>query len=466
MIKQKLIIALYNRGTTGKSTTIKKVYEKLKSGFPEISMYTYYNNNLDQGDISIMLFIKNILIGIESQGDPGSRVLRSIPTFVENNCDIILCATRTRGETVKVVQLYEKEFEIKWIKKEISSTESGCNSSNEDQANIIYNIIKDKISALNVFLKKSHVTNSKWNIQKIDSYINHAIEESIHLDYKSSGALFNKPEKKKEITKDVSAFANSDGGVIIYGVKENTKLKHLPEKIDPIDGRAHPKEWLEHIVNSINPRIEGVLIHPIQIATPALNKIVYVVEIPKSNTIHQAKDHRYYKRFNFESIPMEDWEVKDVLNRRKEADLDVLLIPTRHDKIFKEWIDKGNVFDFDIDIYITNKGNIGSMYVECFLIVEKHCESYIKDSDNKSVGNQIKFSNSIDRKIEIDGDSFIIATDRVAILPKTRHFLGTFKISSKLLIDEEKLEILITTHTGSNSKTLKGVEIIQFRESK
>jgi hypothetical protein len=30
---------------------------------------------------------------------------------------------------------------------------------------------------------------------------------------------------------------------------------------------------------------------------------------------HQARDYRYYKRHNFNALPMEDYEVRDVMNR-------------------------------------------------------------------------------------------------------------------------------------------------------
>ena len=33
---------------------------------------------------------------------------------------------------------------------------------------------------------------------------------------------------------------------------------------------------------------------------------------------HQAKDKKYYKRYNFESVAMEGYELKDILTRRSE----------------------------------------------------------------------------------------------------------------------------------------------------
>jgi predicted HTH transcriptional regulator len=96
------------------------------------------------------------------------------------------------------------------------------------------------------------------------------VEENIHLDYKGSGSLVLTDGKKKEIAKDISAFANSDGGTVIYGIKEfDDKIRrHLPEKIDPIDRTIISKEWLEHIINSnIQPKIDNLTIHPIALSS-------------------------------------------------------------------------------------------------------------------------------------------------------------------------------------------------------
>jgi hypothetical protein len=164
----------------------------------------------------------------------------------------------------------------------------------------------------------------QWNELAIQRYIDEQIEESLNLDYKAADALVKTDGKKKEITKDVSAMANSDGGVIIYGIREYQEAdrKHLPEQIDPIDQTEFSKEWLEQVINNIRPRIDGVIICPVQMST-ATNHVAYVVEIPQSTTAHQARDFRYYKRFNFESVPMEDYEIRDIMNRLKTPDVQI-----------------------------------------------------------------------------------------------------------------------------------------------
>ena len=152
--------------------------------------------------------------------------------------------------------------------------------------------------------------------------IQQQVEENHQLDYKAAAAL--SISKKDDITKDVSAFANSAGGEVIYGIKEfeQKDKKHLPEKIDPVDGRKFAREWLDQIIGQINPRIEGVRITPVRVG-PQDWETCYVVDIPKSETAHQARDLRYYRRYNFESVPMADHEIRDVMNRRKLPKLDL-----------------------------------------------------------------------------------------------------------------------------------------------
>ncbi len=157
----------------------------------------------------------------------------------------------------------------------------------------------------------------KYDQTYLENLITNKVEESLHLDYKSAAALERNDKKTAEISKDVSAFANSDGGIIIYGMKEDTVNKHLPGSFDPIDRKKISKEWLEQIIISkIQPKLGNVVITPIQI-NDSVDDVVYVVEIPKGSTAHQAEDKRYYKRYNFMSVPMHDYEIRDIINRVK-----------------------------------------------------------------------------------------------------------------------------------------------------
>jgi hypothetical protein len=158
---------------------------------------------------------------------------------------------------------------------------------------------------------------SEWTKQRLDQMISDGVEENLLLDYKRADSLAKTDGKKTEVTKDVSSFANSSGGVLIYGVAEfdDDARRHLPERLDPIQRSEIKKEWLDQVIQTIQPRIEGVVIHPVTISEPD-NTVCYVVEVPQSHTAHMARDHRYHKRHNFTTAHMEDYEVRDVMNRK------------------------------------------------------------------------------------------------------------------------------------------------------
>lgn len=165
-----------------------------------------------------------------------------------------------------------------------------------------------------------------WEWQEADvlDLIRNKVPEGLDLDYKESRALSR--EKRGEICKDVSAFANSAGGTLVYGVAEDPKT-HEPCAIDGCDPAVISKEWIEQVINSgIQRRIDGIRINPISLSsTPT--RCIYVVWVPESSRApHMAVEkHRYYKRFNFQSIPMEDYEVRDVSRRGETPDLELRL---------------------------------------------------------------------------------------------------------------------------------------------
>src|ERR1700744_966733 len=127
-----------------------------------------------------------------------------------------------------------------------------------------------------------------FDIDYLRRLIANGVEESAELEYKAAAALLREDKKITEATKDVSAFANSNGGILIYGIREDQSNKHLPGNIDPVDRKTITKEWLEQILNArVRPRIHGLKIH---VATIADDQVVYILEIPKGETAHQADD--------------------------------------------------------------------------------------------------------------------------------------------------------------------------------
>lgn len=152
-------------------------------------------------------------------------------------------------------------------------------------------------------------------VEELDALIVNRVPEDLHLDYKQS-AVFDKTVDavRTDLAKDVSAFANSDGGVIVFGIIEQD---HIPQSRDSgVDHKKWNRERIEAVINAnISPRMDGIEIQQIPLNA---DRSAYMIRVPKSSRgPHQERiSHRYYKRFNFSSQPMEDYEIRDVRNRR------------------------------------------------------------------------------------------------------------------------------------------------------
>ncbi|GAI90148.1 unnamed protein product, partial [marine sediment metagenome] len=191
------------------------------------------------------------------------------------------------------------------------------------------------------------------------------------LEYKAADALGKSDGKKKEMTKDVSAMANSADGTVFYGIAEyqDPSKEHLPERIDPVDQTAFSKEWLEQVINSIRPRVDGIVITPVPIGTDPTD-VVYVVEIPQSTTAHQAVDWRYYKRYNFLSIPMEDYEIRDVMGRQQHPKIELdFEIEVTTQQCTSGIVEREVTTQTEYELKVTarNPGQVYAQYVNAFI---------------------------------------------------------------------------------------------------
>lgn len=199
------------------------------------------------------------------------------------------------------------------------------------------------------------VQGSLLTIDILRHFISTQPEENLHLEFKS-GAFFDASNKDK-ITAAVVSFANSDGGVLMIGVREK-KLngKSYAESIDGVQiDPKHSREALENIlISSISPKIDSLQI--LRLEDNGMS--IFILEIPKSERApHMASDKRYYKRLNFQKIPMENYEVEDYMFGRKK-------IPRLTAKFnFSDGKVQSNLLSFSMEILIRNLGRIMARYV-------------------------------------------------------------------------------------------------------
>ncbi len=134
--------------------------------------------------------------------------------------------------------------------------------------------------------------------------------ESVVLDYKRA-ISGSDPRDKGELAKDVSAFANSQGGLILIGVEERgAKPVHPPIGIERMLGQQKVEEWIDQVIASnISPRVPvamQVIDHPtedsrciVAIQAPASPRAPHMVTTDGDNRYYR----RYFKRQQYQSLP-------------------------------------------------------------------------------------------------------------------------------------------------------------------
>ena len=172
----------------------------------------------------------------------------------------------------------------------------------------------------------------------LQQLIDNAEPESLRLEFNAAAVLARTEDAKREITKDVSAMANADGGRIIYGIAERRDGKHrgVAGGLDPVDATAITVEWLDQLIAMIRPKIAGVTITPVPVGA-GLPSVCYVVDVPAGFTAHQAIDLRYYQRSNGRAEPMYDYQIRDIMAR---GDHPRVVVETElRERVLSSWIE-------------------------------------------------------------------------------------------------------------------------------
>ncbi|MDO9559857.1 MAG: hypothetical protein Q7I89_09275 [Syntrophales bacterium] len=127
-------IALKGKGSSGKTDTIKLVFQLLQNKYPNARVNVLIPNTID---IKATMVINGHKVGIESQGDPSSRLKQSLSDFVNAGCSIIICATRSSGMTVGWVNDYSSGNQIDFIQQNYTSVANHSMVNNQTALHII-----------------------------------------------------------------------------------------------------------------------------------------------------------------------------------------------------------------------------------------------------------------------------------------------------------------------------------------
>lgn len=255
----KKIIVVKGKSEVGKTTSIKQIYQWIKTNY---IVRNILPNTWTGADIKTIIEADNFRIGICSAGDYGDIVKSYLAEFEKYNCHLIICACRTKGETFHAIQSYwSKGYLIDYIrvskisnntfveiKRRLMGLSNNTNKINVFSygSNMLYNRIAERVKSAKVigngyitghtlrFHKISKDESGKANIYQTDDSKNIVWGVIIQLD------LLDKPildgfeglgygYEEKEVR--VNLPDNLEIGATVYVAEE----KSIDEELKPYD---------------------------------------------------------------------------------------------------------------------------------------------------------------------------------------------------------------------------------------
>ncbi|MBS0262716.1 MAG: ATP-binding protein [Planctomycetes bacterium] len=145
---------------------------------------------------------------------------------------------------------------------------------------------------------------------------------------RKSGALLTDKDFRKDVAKALSAFANSGGGHLILGVKDDGSFDGVPLIFK---GRTPTREWLEQIIpGMLSYPLEDFRVHEVVPDNPTAipnGMVIIVVDVGDSALApHQAADAKtYYYREGGHSKPAPHFYLETLRNRLVNPSLTAVL---------------------------------------------------------------------------------------------------------------------------------------------
>lgn len=228
------------------------------------------------------------------------------------------------------------------------------------------------------------------------------------LDFSISGVDENKVID--ELSKQLSAFANSGGGTLVYGFTDPKDLSSRTVEEGGVSlklrGR-NTKEWLEDIIpNLIDHPLQRfnvyALVKSAQNPSIQSDRCVILVSIPDSEDApHQARDNKYYARVGGKSRPIGHRLVTDIYGRRRYPSFEVQFslesmtyVPARLPGMPSFGHETAPKRSVKLTAKAQNTGRVFAKYVECFF----HLPHFLIDREDRHEYSMI----------EIDGRQYSV----------------------------------------------------------
>ena len=222
--------------------------------------------------------------------------------------------------------------------------------------------------------------------------------EDDRFDRKASQALLDaaavgpeRDKKRRDMSCDLSAYANSGGGYLIYGVNDKGDVDGGVPKTITVKKPSNTYEWLDSLLPGlVEPTLRGFRIKVIERESNSSRILpdhaIYVVEVPDSDDApHQAGDRRYYIRINGHNQQAPHRVIEDIRNRRRTPKVAALL---ECRSISHSWRNAEGMVVLETSLYcvLTNSGPVTAKDVSLAIAVPKEIK-LVPRTTNVTVGS-------------------------------------------------------------------------------
>ncbi len=243
-----------------------------------------------------------------------------------------------------------------------------------------------------MLLSDKHISN--LTLDDINGLIDHGVPESSLLDYKLELPKQSNGEKK-EFLADISSFANTSGGIIIYGIKEGKgDKKGVPEQIVGLPNLNFDEEKLRlesMLQDGIQPRITHFEFKKIEVS----GKDLLLIGIPRSlfapHIIWFQKNGKFYKRNNSGKYQMDIFEIKQLFLQTSEWEKEA------------ESFRRQRIMDVRLKKYIPNLNINGSTFIHIIPMGSRDKNIDLNRHKEKFQKNPPPGLSSYDYRFNIDG---------------------------------------------------------------
>jgi len=197
-------------------------------------------------------------------------------------------------------------------------------------------------------------------IEALIDYFNQPQEESNQIEFKSGETDVSK------LYKEICAFANTDGGVLIWGAPKEINFKSGEKstanrvcqgKLTPTEINKTEDSLIQTLMANISPAPIGIIVRKFSYE----QGYAYIIIVPKSLYPPHQVGGTYYIRVNTMSVPAPHGIVQAFFNQKKPIDLVAKI------KIEKELVEHNK--EVGITIAVTNKSKYPAVEIEGFVSI-------------------------------------------------------------------------------------------------